>query len=332
MNLKRIEWLPKDYDGLFEKQVPSQLLQNPLLQKNIWRTIEDLGLETHEHQKILTVNFTKIQPSWLNLLTKLYVLKKASLKLSIQYIKDDFIYFRKFAKFLKEQQINNIKHINNDLFEQFDCWIRLTRVSERTISLHHTTLENLFNTCRQEGWLDIDTYWFRGRKVQSKPKNDEIDYIPEEVWNQLEENLHYFPEPMQRKVLIIRTLGLRIGELLNLPFDCLRKRGSQWRLRLKETEKFEVEGDEMPLPCDLVPVIKEQQEYIRENFGASYKKLFCSNNGGKNSERDLPYLQQDLERLKDELEKADKLGMVRVVKEIQKDINYLQIRINALKT
>lgn len=49
------------------------------------------------------------------------------------------------------------------------------------------------------------------------------------------------------------------------------------------------------------------------------------------SERDLPYLQQDIERLKDELEKADRLGMVRVVKEIQKDINHLQIRINALK-
>ncbi|MDJ0637129.1 MAG: tyrosine-type recombinase/integrase [Xenococcaceae cyanobacterium MO_188.B29] len=49
------------------------------------------------------------------------------------------------------------------------------------------------------------------------------------------------------------------------------------------------------------------------------------------SEQDLPYLKQDLQRLKDEIEKADKLGMVRVAKEVQKDINYLQIRINALE-
>ena len=49
------------------------------------------------------------------------------------------------------------------------------------------------------------------------------------------------------------------------------------------------------------------------------------------SEKDLPYLKQDLERLKDELKKADKLGMVRVIKEIQKDINYLQTRINTLE-
>ncbi len=49
------------------------------------------------------------------------------------------------------------------------------------------------------------------------------------------------------------------------------------------------------------------------------------------SEKDLPYLKQDLKRLKDEIEKAHKLGMVRVAKEIQKDINYLQIRIDALE-
>ncbi len=485
MNLKQFNWSSEEYDGLFEKKVPSQLLQNPLLQKDIWQTKEDLGLETHEHQKFLTINFRKIQPSWLNLLAKLYVLTRANLKLSIQYIANDVGHLRKFAKFLKEKHIDNIKYINNDLFEDFDYWIHKTGVKERTISVHYTTLEIFFNTCRTEGWLDINTYWFRGRKTPPKPKNDEIDYIPEKVWNQLEEHLHHFPEPMQRKVLIIRTLGLRIGELLNLPLGCLRKRGQQWRLRLKETEKFKIE-DELPVPLDLVPVIKEQQEYIKENLGDSYKKLFCSNNYSRDfnyvpvarvmyigtfnrwlnklagecnicskdgkiwhfsshqfrrtvgtimtnagvrdliiqkylrhrnpdmqkhykhllkkvigeeyqeltkeknfvniegkivsthkpqdaieeymrlrlhqittqqgechrsnlknpcptvngcwrcgdwmtSERDLPYLQQDLERLKDELEKADKLGMVRVVKEIQKDINYLQIRINALK-
>ncbi len=49
------------------------------------------------------------------------------------------------------------------------------------------------------------------------------------------------------------------------------------------------------------------------------------------SDKDLLYLKQDWERLKKEIEKASKLGMVRVTKEIQKDIDYLQIRINALE-
>ncbi|MGK7879956.1 MAG: tyrosine-type recombinase/integrase, partial [Crocosphaera sp.] len=332
----------------------------------------------------------------------------------------------------------------------------------------------------------INTYWFRARIKEPKNNNDSINYIPEEIWNQLEKHLSNFPPPMQRKVIIIRTLGLRIGELLNLPFDCLRKRGGQWRLRLKETEKFKIE-DELPIPKELVLIIKEQQDYIANNLGDSYQKLFCANqttaknfkfrptakvmntnvfgrwlnklakkynicsadgkiwhfkshqfrrtvatvmtNAGvrdliiqkylrhrnsemlkyythqlkevlgdeylelikeknwvniegkvvnihkpenaieeyvrlklhqittqqgechrsniKNScptvngcwrckdwmtsEQDLPYLKQDLKRLKNELKKANELGMLRVEKEIQKDINFLQIRINTLE-
>ncbi len=31
-----------------------QLLKNPLLQKDIWRTMEDLGLKFNEHERLLT--------------------------------------------------------------------------------------------------------------------------------------------------------------------------------------------------------------------------------------------------------------------------------------
>ncbi|MDJ0718475.1 MAG: tyrosine-type recombinase/integrase [Prochloraceae cyanobacterium] len=278
MSLNQLNWRAEDYDGLFEKEVPSKLLNKALLQKDIWRTREDLGLETDEHRQILTINFSKIRPSWFNLLAKLYVLTRANLKFAIDYIRSDITHFNKFAKFLREKGIKDVQDIDNKLFEQFDYWIHLTEIKESTIAAHYKSLNNFFNTCRLEGWLDINTYWFKGKTWIHK--NGEINYIPEEVWNQLESNLHHFPKPMQRKVLIIRTLGLRIGELLNLPLDCLRKRGRQWRLRL-ETEKFKRE-DELPVPLDLVLIIKEQQEYIRENFGESYKKLFCSNkDGGK---------------------------------------------------
>lgn len=486
MKITRIDWSSEDYDGLFKQEIPLQLLQNPLLNKEVWKIKEDLGLDTLEHRKVLTIRFYKIETLWLKLLTKLYIIRRAKLKFSSQHIRDEVSTFRKFSKFLRLKGVKNVKYIDNELLEQFDYWIRSTGVKEKTIIHSYQALDNLFTVCRIEGWSDINTFWFKGKKKVIRPKNDDINYIPEEVWNQLEEKLNYFPEPMQRKVLVIRTLGLRIGELLNLPFDCLRKRGNQWRLRLKETEKFGIEGDEIPIPLSLVLIIKEQQKYIRNNLDNSYNKLFCSNNNGNNfdfrpiarvmgcntfnrwlnklaeeqhicsqngelwhfsshqfrrtvgtimtnagirdliiqkylrhrnpdmqryykhllkqvigdeyqelieeknfvniegkvvsthkpqdaieeymrqrmhqittqqggchrsnlkkpcptvngcwrcedwmtSEKDLPYLQQDIERLKDELEKAGKLGMVRVVKEIHKDINYLQLRINALE-
>ncbi|MGK7935243.1 MAG: tyrosine-type recombinase/integrase [Xenococcaceae cyanobacterium] len=486
MNLKQFDWSSEDYDGLFEKEVPLQLLQNPLLKKDIWLTKEDLKLETHQHNSLLTLNFSKIQPQWLNVTSKLLVLKQTQQKLSIGHISSHLCTFRKFSKFLKEKKINSIKMIDSSLFEQFYYWNKSTGLKEKTLLSNNSYLYNLFETCNIEGWLEVNTYWFYRKRGRFKCSPDKIIYIPEEVWNQLEENLCHFPEPMQRKVLIIRTLGLRIGELLNLPLNCLRKRSNKWRLRLKETEKFQIKGDEISIPIDLVPVIKEQQDYIKEKFGDSYQNLFCSNNGGRNltfkpinrvmsaqtfnrwlnqlatqykicskdgkiwhftshqfrrtvatvmtnagvrdliiqkylrhrnpdmqkhykhllkevigeeyqeltkeknfvniegkvvathkpqdaieeyirlkmhqittqqgechrtnlkkpcptvngcwrcgdwmtSEKDLPYLQQDLERLENELEKANNLGMVRVAKEIQRDINYLTRRANILK-
>ena len=148
------------------------------------------------------------------------------------------------------------------------------------------TLINFFNLCRQEEWLEVNTYWFKGKYKNSTHKNDEIEYIPEEVWQQLDENLHYLPEQIQRMVLIIRATGLRIGELLNLPFDCMCQRGKQWRLRFL-TEKYQV-WDEMPICLDLVVVVQEQQEYVKQHFGDSYSYLFGSNLGGSKQKRYIP--------------------------------------------
>jgi integrase/recombinase XerD len=83
MNLQ-LDWL-EEYDGLFQNQEARQLLNNPLLQKDIWRTIEDLGLKINEHQKVLTIDFARIEQDWLKLLAKLYVLVRSSRKLSAMY-------------------------------------------------------------------------------------------------------------------------------------------------------------------------------------------------------------------------------------------------------
>ncbi len=270
---------------LFQHQTPELgvLLKNPLFNKDVWYTIEDLGLKVDEHHKVLTLDFSGILQDWLKLLVKLYILVRSQQKLSAMYIRNDILYLRKFSEFLNQQSVYSPSQIDNQVFEEFDYYLNSSGVSPRTIALNYVTLNNFFNLCRQEGWIDIDTYWFDGkRKGITYPNNDEIDYIPEEVWNQLDQNLHYLPEPIQRMVLIIRVLGLRIGEILNLPLDCLRKRGEQWRIRLL-TEKYKTE-DELPIPVELVVVIKEQQSYIREHFGSSYNNLFGSNDGGNTGE------------------------------------------------
>lgn len=259
-----------------------QLLLNPLLKKEIWQTREDLGLDISEHKKVLTIHFQGIEQDWLKLLAKLYILVRSQRKLSPMYIRNDLASLAKFSQFLAEQSILTPEQINDHLFEEFDYYLRSSKLSQRSISLHYMTLINFFNLCRQEGWLDVNTYWFKGRYKDSPPNNDKVKYIPEEVWQQLDEHLHHLPDPIQRMVLVIRGTGLRIGELLNLPLDCLRRRDKQWRLRFL-TEKYKTE-DEIPICAELAAVIQEQQAYIRQNFGKSYNNLFGSRQIGGNQE------------------------------------------------
>ncbi|GFE72265.1 tyrosine-type recombinase/integrase [Chroococcus sp. FPU101] len=270
-NLKPQQWL------LAKNEEARQLLDHPLLQKDIWQTIEDLGLRVNEHHKILTISFQRVEQDWLKLLVKLYVLMRSQRKLSPAYIKDDISNLARFSQFIQQKCIFSYENINNLLFEEYEHYLQSLKLSPRSIALQYTTLMNFFNLCRIEEWLDVDTHWFKGKSKISTHKNKDIEYIPEEVWQQLDEHLHHLPEPIQRMIIIIRSTGLRIGELLNLPLDCLRKRNEQWRLRFL-TEKYLVE-DEIPICPDLVIIIQEQQEFIRQGFGDIYHKLFGSNDG-----------------------------------------------------
>lgn len=83
LNLDTDEWL------INQNQETRRLLNNPLLQKDTWRTIEDLRLKVNEHQKVLTISFQAIEQDWLKLLVKLYVLIRSQRKLSPMYLKHD---------------------------------------------------------------------------------------------------------------------------------------------------------------------------------------------------------------------------------------------------
>jgi integrase/recombinase XerD len=266
-----------DEESIDVNKVANKLLSNPLLAQDIWRTIDDLGLTINQHEKTLTINFKGIHQDWLKLLAKLYVLLRSERKFSAMYINNDVSHLKCFSRFIEQKSIFSHSQINDRLFDEYSYHLRSSKLSERSISLRYTTLVNFFNLCREEGWLEVNTYWFKGKCKNSPAKRDEIEYIPEEVWHQLDEHLHHLPDPLQRMVMIIRGTGLRIGELLNLPLDCLRQRGNQWRLRFL-TEKYQI-VDELPICEELVVVVKEQQKYIKQHFGDSYDKLCNANDG-----------------------------------------------------
>ena len=279
---KHLNLAENDRD-LIHNQKAHQLLENPLLKKDIWDTINDLKLKVDAHNRCLTLNFRDFSIAWFKLLVKLYILVIAKPGKPANTLNRQISDLKRFSQFLESQSISNPQQISNQIFEAFDNDLHSRGLKETTIYSNYKSLSNFFRICSLEGWLDVNTYWFQGRKKPNTfPKNDGINYIPEEVWQQLDQNLHYLPEPLQRMILVLRTFGLRVGELCNLPFDCLRKRGEEWRIRLT-TEKYNIE-DELPIVAlELVAVIQEQQKYIRQHLGKNYDNLFCGSKayGGK---------------------------------------------------
>lgn len=380
MSLNQFEWI-EDYDGLFEEQIPSQLLQNPLLQKDIWLTKEDLGLEIHEHHKVLTLNFSQISQSWLKVLVQFFILTRANVITSPDTLQHEIGHLNRLSKFLDEKYISSPKYINSQLFEEFDNWIRSKKkkLSERTISLHYTTFSNFFTTCRLEQQKYIreqfgDSY---NNLFCSNNGGQNFKFIPidrimvvntfnrwlnklAEEYNICSKNgkVWYFTSHQFRRTVgtIMTNAGVRdliIQKYLRHRNPDMQKHykhllkeviGEEYQELTKEKNFVNIEGKivsthkpqdaiEEYMRIRLLQITTQQGECHRSNL----KKPCPTVNGcwrcedWMTSEKDVPYLKEDLERLKDELEKANKLGMVRVAKEIQKDINYLQIRINTLE-
>jgi hypothetical protein len=110
-----------------------------------------------------------------------------------------------FFKFLYKQLLNDFDQINNQIFEAYEYHlVGELKLKPRTVEGHLSNLAIFFDTCRLEGWFEVNTYWFKGKITRHNqlPKNAEIEYIPEEVWNQLDQNLKYLPEPIQRMVIV----------------------------------------------------------------------------------------------------------------------------------
>ena len=276
MSLK-INFLDKvEINLLKQDNVLEAWLDNPILEKDIWDIEDDLNLKYVTYASLYQISFAPLKNNWLKLLIKIYILTLASRDYSPHTLSGFRSYLHIFSDFILEKSIFYPEQINNTTFEEYKLFLQASGKANSTVKHNLSGIKGFFNFCRQENILNVDTYWFEGKLKDEPVENDEIIYIPEEVYQQLTEALHYYPEPIQRMILIIRAVGLRVGELLNLAIDCLRQRGDKWYLRFL-TEKYLIE-DEVIIHQELVVVIKEQQEFIKENLGDSFEYLFCSNN------------------------------------------------------
>lgn len=265
-------------------QLQSKEIRQDLINKDIWDGEEDLGLRVNKHSQRKLINFGFIEQDWLKDKVKQYILYKASQKTALNTLLVHMCSFNLFSKLLTKQCVNNYSEIDDYLLELYIN--KLNKYSLATQRHYLASIKTFFDTGNLNQWFNVPTYFLEQYKYnyQQKPK---IDYIPDEVLHQLDKHLHLLPDSLQRLVILIRALGLRQSEILQLRFDCLRQlKNGNWVIKFTNW-KFQEQLDILPINESLVAVVKEQQEYIVDNLGNNFSYLFCGNKTGsrKKTER-----------------------------------------------
>ena len=246
-----------------QSELGQEWIDNPILNLDIW-SLEKLGYG-REELKIIgkkNIHFREFSLPWLKLLTKLTVLAIVREGYSVSSILQKARCLKQFDKFLQAEGYNQPELITDFLLQKF---IAFANSHSRRKAIAYAS-----KLWAEEQWLKLP---YVPHRYQKKPP--QIETIPEEVLHQIYKNFDQFPPPLERLFRLQIALGCRIGEMLRMPRQCLKKEGSRWFLRRwVEKRKYWRFFQIHPAVAELV---REQQKFLDKQLGSKsdFNKLFC---------------------------------------------------------
>ncbi|MBD2463915.1 site-specific integrase [Oscillatoria sp. FACHB-1407] len=245
-----------------------QYLEYPLLQEISWNFQNDLHFSREELQPLIlkNLNFDGFQLDWFCKLWQATILDNSPGRWGAGSIAGHHPNARKIDQFLYEKNYTRLWDIEPEELSQWaKVLVQSAKISVRALLLR---------------WTDYGLYgglipWSVRYPTQAERQlSHEKKVISEFVWQQLidAKNLNFFPDPIRRAILVAAFLGRRAVEIGRMPHECLVKRNSGYKLRLGFAKHAGI--DEIDIPEELVPLIRKQQRWVRENC-PNFDKLFC---------------------------------------------------------
>jgi integrase len=208
------------------------------------------------------IHFNNFSLPWLKFLTKLTAKTIAKEQLSIGTLISRIRILSNLDNFLVSNGYIHPEELTEKILHQF--------IADSNGNHRRVTLMYALNLWAEERWLQVS--WIPPRSKTFVPK---IETIPEEVLYQIYEKFDLLPPPLERLFRLQLVLGSRIGEMLMMPYQCLKQEGNQWFL-LRWIEKRQHWQFYRVHPL-VVELIQEQQRFLDEQFGqdTNFDKLFC---------------------------------------------------------
>ncbi|MDJ0717606.1 MAG: tyrosine-type recombinase/integrase [Prochloraceae cyanobacterium] len=254
-------------EALQERIEQSELGQewsaHPLLERDVW-SVEELGYSKQEGDILncRNIHFEEFLLSWLKLLVKLTVLASVREKCNLANVKNKVSYLKKLDEFLITEGENQPELLTNSLLQKF--------VINGGKPRKQGTIIYVARLWTEEQWLKLSYTPLKYKKPVPK-----IEIIPEEVLHQIYEKFDLFPPPLERLFRLQLILGCRMGEMLKMPRQCLKKESDKWfLLRWVEKRQHWCFCEIHSLVAELV---QEQQRFLDRQLGSDsdFDNLFC---------------------------------------------------------
>jgi integrase/recombinase XerD len=282
---------------------------------DVWDASE-LGVKVRKYTGETKLIFIYFKQDWFKDTVKKFIRYQAINK-SFGQLQKYIRHLGKFANFLEIHYPSiNFLELNRKVIIDFLDFLNRSNLCVETKNKHLSSLKIFFEIGNINLWFDVPAYLIRpedyAKRTKPLPR-----YIPEEVMQQLNQHLEKLPEPVMRMVLVIQETGLRIGELLQLPINCLKFDALRepyiqymnWKMSKEDTK---------PISLELAKVIQDQQQYIKQHLGESFEYLFSARYTGKypdkTSFQPKPKLMRDnsfihfIKQLAEEFDIKDNLG------------------------
>ncbi|MBF2016361.1 MAG: tyrosine-type recombinase/integrase [Rivularia sp. T60_A2020_040] len=257
--------------------LPEKITPEQMYEMDYW-DMRVLGIKQNAANQHYTINFANISQCWLKNALKKWIKYRSTID-AMGTLADKMVSLRVFSKFLELRypQLEPI-HFNRNVVLDYFSYLMERKLSATGRHRKICNLRQLLEHCIRLNCLNIprEPLIFEEDYPQ-KPKRLPR-YIPKEVLEQIDCNLYVLPKPIARMLMVIRESGMRVSELCNLKFDCIRQdaQGTWWLdyYRFKQKDEHTV-----PIRPEIAAVIQEQQQYIRDNLGTLFFKLFCETEG-----------------------------------------------------
>lgn len=257
--------------------------QRPEYERDIW-DLRHLGVNSNPATSDYKLNFTHLTQAWLLKAAKAFM-RYSLAGCTGSTCRRRLAALTPFSNFLQEHYPElSSAQLNRKVLLEYLAELATSGVAATTWGHHLAHLRIFLELCSQEGWAAVpDKRLIYDEDFPLQPKVSPR-FIPATVLAQLNQHLPDFAEPLRSMIYLLRECGMRISELLALPFDCLSQDASgDWFLRYYQY-KLKKEHT-IPISLEIAVLVQTQQERVRTKWSNPPQFLFPNPKGNCFKER-----------------------------------------------